>query len=480
MKNFKLKLTGLIGQSLLLGRTSFKCHCFAAATFILLLLGGCEKGFLETKPNKALLIPQTLTDFQRLLDNTYIMNVVPSLPLVAVDEHYTDQNTLNAWLTPAERNSYTWAADIFEGQISLDWNYSYKQIFYSNVVLEGLETLEDNLRESDEARALKGSALFFRAHALYNLAQIYCQPYQKSGNELLMGLPLKSRADINERVVRSTLSETYQQIINDFKTAIPLLPASVASKNRPSKSAAMGMLARVYQTMQNYPEALRYANEVLTLSASLLDFNTLSATLTSTANPFPVGLPNANPEVVFFATLLGYSYFTNNLRVDSTIYQSYAVNDLRKSVFFVSRANGQINIKGTHAGTSGGFTGVANDELLLIRAESYARAGNTASAMADLNQLLIKRFKTGTYVNRVAGSPEEALEIILTERRKELFRRCLRWADLRRLNQDPLTAKVLQHNIGGKTYTLEPGSLRYTYPIPPDEIIASGIAQNPR
>ena len=445
-----------------------------------LLFFGCKKDFLETIPNKALLVPQTITDFQRLLDNTAVMNTVPSLSLISGDEFYSEANEISAWYTPAERNSYTWASDIFEGQASSDWVRPFTQIFYANIVLDGLEGFDDTEKNSIKAKQLKGSALFYRAHAYFWLAQLYCQPYRISGNESMLGLPYRMHSDINEKLPRESLSDTYRHILEDLNTSLDLVPLTVDYKNRPSKLAVKGFLSRIMLVMMNYDGALQYANEALSQNSRLFDFNSLTATLTSSANPFPQVLPNGNEEVSYYATPLGYSFFSNTTLVDSILYRSYDNNDIRKSAYFQDRGKGQIVVKGDFAGATGAFNGIATDELLLIRAECMARAGDLVSAMNDINSLLIKRFKTGTYVNQTASTARDALNIILTERRKEMVRRGLRWLDLRRLNQDPATAKTIEHRMGTKIFLLEPQSMRYTFPIPLDEIIQGGLEQNPR
>jgi hypothetical protein len=70
--------------------------------------------------------------------------------------------------------------------------------------------------------------------------------------------------------------------------------------------------------------------------------------------------------------------------------------------------------------------------------------------------------------------------LILEERRRELIGRGLRWTDLRRINQETDYAVTLEKSLNGESYILEPNSVRYTYPIPDDEIILSGIRQNER
>jgi hypothetical protein len=69
---------------------------------------------------------------------------------------------------------------------------------------------------------------------------------------------------------------------------------------------------------------------------------------------------------------------------------------------------------------------------------------------------------------------------ILTERRKELIFRGLRWPDLRRLNKDGAGVSVTR-KLDGQTYTLTPNSLKYTWLIPQQVIdFNPGMPQNPR
>jgi hypothetical protein len=166
--------------------------------------------------------------------------------------------------------------------------------------------------------------------------------------------------------------------------------------------------------------------------------------------------------------------------IDSVLFRSYQVNDLRKTLFFADKGKGVINFKGTYSGDNGIFSGLATDELYLIRAEAAARKGDAANALKDLNFLLIKRWKKGTFISLTAATSEEALKLVLIERRKELVMRGLRWSDLRRLNKDPRFQVTLTRTISGNKATLPPGDPRYVFPIPDEEIMNSGIEQNPR
>jgi len=67
----------------------------------------------------------------------------------------------------------------------------------------------------------------------------------------------------------------------------------------------------------------------------------------------------------------------------------------------------------------------------------------------------------------------------LTERRRELIMRGLRWSDIRRLNLEG--AGITQtRTANGKVHTLLPNDPRYALALPEDVIERSGMVQNRR
>src|SRR5258708_1165640 len=103
------------------------------------LTGSCHKDdFLGKNPSSSLVVPTTLTDFQNLLDNDQLMGFVPALGEISADNYFMDDAL---WKTAGTRvqNAYIWKPDIFNGGGNdEDWNYPYQQVYYSNVVLDGL------------------------------------------------------------------------------------------------------------------------------------------------------------------------------------------------------------------------------------------------------------------------------------------------------------------------------------------------------
>ncbi len=101
--------------------------------------------------------------------------------------------------------------------------------------------------------------------------------------------------------------------------------------------------------------------------------------------------------------------------------------------------------------------------------------------MKDLNDLLITRWKSGTFIPLTASTKEEALNIILNERKKELLFRGLRWMDIKRLNEEGANISIVRKSPDHtKTGVLLPGSPRFAMQLPEDLVINFGYQQNPK
>ncbi|GAB3921818.1 RagB/SusD family nutrient uptake outer membrane protein [Mucilaginibacter myungsuensis] len=451
--------------------------CVILILILTLSLTSCQKEFLDKKPNKALLVPTTLSDFQALLDNSNTMNYAPGMNIIASDDLDNTADGLDQVELPLEKNAFLWAADIYEGlPITPDWDTPYQQIFYANVVLNGLQDLEQT---SSQAKQLKGSALFYRSFALYQLLQLFAKPYAPATAATDPGVPVPVTANVSNRPGRGTVAAAYRQLIADLQTAATLLPQVNGLPTRPTQASAYGLLARTYLTMQEYEQAANAANECLKLNDRLLDYNDLDA---SSGGSLPVGIMGSNPEILFYAFNLYSCYFLPSTVVEAELANSYTTNDLRKTLL-IEQNGADRNFKGSYTGdlfSYGMFAGLATDELYLTRAEAFARTNRIADALKDLNLLRSRRYQSGTINPVTVTDPEQVLRLILTERRKELLTRGTRWTDLRRLNQDSRFAVTLKRDIDVTEYTLLPHSLRYLFPIPDNEINISGITQNPR
>lgn len=449
-----------------------------AAGFI---FAGCSrKDFLDENPNTDFLIPNTLNDCRALLDDEEIMKVTPSMGEISADNFYFGVSYWNLFLAPRARNIHIWADKIYtvNEESTDDWNLPYKQVFYCNVVLEALSKIPKTSGNEKGWNEIKGNALFLRAYAFFNIAQVFAPVYDAATANQDLGIPLRLNTEIKEVSTRASVAASYEQIVRDLTAAVPLIADPIPSyyRNRPTKTAVLAMLARVFLSMREYEQALLYADQCLQLYDSLIDYNTENIT---SVQPFT----RWNDETLYQSIFSSNTVLTGTILgdgiVDSSLFRSYSVNDLRPIAFYGTNIDHQPFPKGNYSGTLLPFTGLATDEVYLIRSECYARKGSVELALNDLNELLVHRWKAGTFVPFTAGSASEALQVILTERRKELPFRGVRWSDLRRLNKEGANI-TLKRKYNGSEYVLLPGDKKYVLPIPEDVIKQSGMPQNDR
>jgi tetratricopeptide (TPR) repeat protein len=371
---------------------------------------------------------------------------------------------------------YLWEPGIFSGFHPTDWQNEYTIIYNANVVLDNIGKIIRDTSNAAEWDNCKGSALVFRAKSFYEIAQIWAKAYDSATASTDLGIPLRLTSDFNVKSVRSSVQQTYNQIISDLKESIPLLPDKPVFPYRPSRCAAYGLLARTYLVMGNYQLAGSYADSALQINGALLDYNELD---TTSVYPFQ-SVEFTNPEDIMYSTCQGVDgdIIPWDARIDSVLYRSYDVNDLRKSIFFGPNPDGfSYYFKGNDEANGYVYNGIATDELYLIRAEGNARLGHIENALDDLNTLLSNRYKAGTFIPYTTNNTNDVLNLILTERRKELVFRMLRFSDIKRLNRDG--ANITQKRIiNGQVYTLPPNDPRYALPIPDNVIQYTGMKQN--
>ncbi|MEO8253719.1 MAG: RagB/SusD family nutrient uptake outer membrane protein, partial [Flavobacterium sp.] len=221
------------------------------------------------------------------------------------------------------------------------------------------------------------------------------------------------------------------------------------------------LLARTYLYMGEYQLSLDNAQKALEMQSVLIDLKAFT-----TGNDYPVLIEN--PEIIFSKTLL-FAY--RGVPLSKDLVNSFESNDLRYNYYTMDGNNFRPNFIGrgfaiaNYSQTTGINIGVSVPEMYLIAAECNARLGNTQKAVDNLNILRAKRYKETTAYEVSATNSTEALNLALVERQKELIGRGFRWFDQRRLNLDPAFQKTYTRVFKGQTYTLQPNSAGYVFPI---------------
>ncbi|MBS1598436.1 MAG: RagB/SusD family nutrient uptake outer membrane protein [Bacteroidetes bacterium] len=439
--------------------------------FFLFAFSSCKK-YLDARSDQRLATPSSLSDLQALENSVGIMNNALTVSNNSTDEYYVhDADLGNLDLTGI--NSYLWDPNTDDLD---DWSRQYVTVYYANSILDNLALVDAG---KDQARwnDIKGKALFFRSYTFFEIAQLFAKQYNSGTAASDPGIVLRLNSNFDIPSKRSSVQQSYDQILSDLHLAAKLVQRIPINKTQPGQAAVYALLSRVYLQMGDYANAKVTADSCLKIYSSLLDYNTLD---TTAQNPFQ----EFNDEVIYYTnTYDAINTLDYMAKADSNLVNSYATNDLRKKLFYKDdqTGTGAFVFEGSYNGTGYKlFNGIATDEVYLTRAESKVRTGDIAGGIADLNLLLSTRFITGTFSDLTAGSEDSALSLILSERKKELVNRGTRWSDLRRLNDDSRFAITLTRFTNSQTYTLVPGDKRYTLLIPQSVINTSHIEQNPR
>lgn len=425
----------------------------------MLLLNSC-RDYVEVEPVGNNRVLKYTSDYRALANNYSQTTLSGGIYLIAnADVEFP--TTYQTGVTTIWGNSYTWQDRIYDpSQGDADWNNLYKAIYYSNVIIDGV--MDSQKGTTAEKKEIYAEALVNRAFAYLQLVNTYGPQFDPASDNSEKAVPLLLAPELFSSLERSTVGQVYDQIISDLQTALASDIQDQPDFNvLPSKKAVYAILARTYLYMGSYQLSLDNAQKALEIQNGMIDLKSLAS-----AYSYPVLLQNT--EVIFSKTLL-ISY--NGAPLSNDLLNSFSSDDLRYDYYTIAGTNFYPNYTGrgfgiaTYSYTNGINIGPSVPEMYLIAAECYARLGDAAKAVENLNLVRAKRYKAETVYEVTATTPKDALDLVLTERQKEFIGRGFRWFDQRRLNLDPLYQKTYTRVFKGETYTLTPNSDGYVFPI---------------
>ena len=276
------------------------------------------------------------------------------------------------------------------------------------------------------------------------------------------------------------MADVYGQVVKDLQEALPYLPDQPDNVTYPGKGAAYAILAKTYLNMRAFSNAKLYADSALQLKSTLIDLN---AYITNVTN-FPHKIND--PEIILSKVT---DQSPLSVPLSNELVTLLDTKDLRYQVYTKDGVNippanytnrGYMKHRILNEGT---FVGPSVPEMMLIKAECEARAGNFSAAVSILNTLRKKRFKATDYADLTATTGADALKLVIDERRRELMGTGARWFDQRRLQLDAWAnfIKPVTRVFKGVTYSLPLGSNLYMYAIGDKYIkLNPEIEQNPR
>ncbi len=139
-------------------------------------------------------------------------------------------------------------------EVESAWVAIYNTINQANHIIAKVPILPDQLIDGASRNRILGEAYFIRALAYFDLARTW-------GGVQLVLTPTES-VDDTKGISRSSLAETYAQVLRDLDEAESRLPTGV-NRVRATKNTVWALKARFYLYQQDWEQAEFYASAVI-------------------------------------------------------------------------------------------------------------------------------------------------------------------------------------------------------------------------
>ncbi|GET31188.1 hypothetical protein PbJCM13498_00510 [Prolixibacter bellariivorans] len=358
-------------------------------------------------------------------------------------------------------------------ELSDVWQYGYKIVNNSTKIINGIDALLDNPEtteaQKNELNLYKAESYGLRALAYFHLVNIFGLPYGVDSNPH-GGLVLmdKNAIEPEQNVSRSSVAETYSQILSDIDNSLAAYKLTPSKVNQFyfNRAAVYALKARTMLYMENYSEAITAAQESLDLRVvkemKKADYLDMWKSLTI-----------SDEDIFTIAKTSDDNLSSNSL---NTLYGSYGGHVSPGLVGDFTSTDYRLSLIDTTASSNHPmkFDGIESSaatsnipqfrvsEMKLIIAEASAHLGLLDDARAALF-FTAQRDSQITSVDDLPSTQADLLAFIAKERKRELFQEGQRYYDARRTGEKLTIANGKYTNFDVR---------KFVYPIPADEINA--------
>lgn len=468
-----------------------------------MIFSSCKKEWLDLLPSNRIessLAINTITDARSAMNGVYYQMQRSSYYGGRMSWHADiTGDDMRTWGNSSTRSGATYSYDYNPQNVPSDlWEQPYSVIRLSNNLLSLIDEIEITAAQEAERNQIKGEALMARALAHFDINRVYGYPYLKDKGASLGAAIVTSPLAADAKPSRNTVSENYDQlIIPDLLAAIPLLSENRStSQGRFNKWAAKLLLSRVYLYKGDNANALREAEECIKGAEAA------GYTLYTNANYLAQWQTKFSTESLFeIVNITGQNTGSNGIPNWSAANTSNAYHEmgLTKGFYDLLKADPKdvrltllrkgFNYPNAFPGfilkyTNGGNLPTESNVILYRLSEAYLNAAEAAVKLGNQNE------KSAKYLNSIVGraNPVKSvtgnvtLEMVLEERRKELFGEGHRAFDLLRngltiFRTDDEESKML---LPDHAKIIDWNNFRCILPIPIGEIeVNPNIVPNP-
>ena len=415
-------------------------------------------------------------------------------------------------------NIWRWDILATNSEITSVYAALYNVIARANFLLEYAPRVEPTL-STDQQMAqfdqICGEAYFARALAYSELIRLYCKSYEGDAEaSATPGVVLVTKYHSDEPIMRSTLKESYAQVIADLELAAELMDidegsmsGAIYSSSYFNEYTAYALRARVALYMKDYEAAIHYSSKVIdsgyyALSAANVEYTSGMSYFgymwqydEATEIIWKVGFTVNSYGGALGRVFFNYDY--TSMKPDYVpsewVLGLYDASDLRYGNYFYTYTTGH-----SHGLTWPllikyfGNTSFFNQQILhtsmpkplrlaeqyLIRAEAYAAGyGNYNMAGDDIATLRSARYQS--FGDGVSLTEDNAMQIIEEERIKELYMEGFRLMDLKRWHKGFERTPQTESLANGSSLKVEADDPLFVWPIPQHELESPGAMIEP-
>lgn len=351
------------------------------------------------------------------------------------------------------------------------WRLPYKIIDQVNNLIEGVEK-SDKLSDAEKDEIL-GQAFALRGYYYFQLALEFGDAYQSSQN--LKFPPIYTEPSSTPNPF-STKEEFFKRIVDDLEEGASRLTESRINKSYINKPVVQAFLAQVYQYMGDWKLAQKNAEEayggnvskVLNAEEYTNGFDSMQA------SEWLWALPQTADQTVYYRShphammdhvaIAYHGTFINDEFVK--LFSKTDVRNLFSNFYEKPAGDWQAYVTSKFKFTfEADIPIIRYPELVLIQAEAEYNLGNEGKARELVDAIRQNRDKEA---KATTASGTELLEVILVERRKELYGETgVEWYDAKRL-QRGIERKGNHRTV----LTIEPNDKRFQLVLPQEEIDA--------
>lgn len=241
-----------------------KTKAYFALIFTAALLSSCAEDILSESPKGFV----SDVNFYTTLDEAEsgLAGAMSSIPNGVL---FPDDISYNGY-TDFDNNGIRDAIIVLDIEYGINnWSGNYAAVTNTNLVVQAVNEGKIENVSDTELQQIEGQAKFIRAFSYFNLVRLYGE------------IPLileDSPNPVTNTYEKSSVEDVYSQIVSDLEDAVSFLPENwPGAPARPTRWAAMGMLAKVHLTMATAPLNLSdHYEQAASLSKDIIDNSGIS------------------------------------------------------------------------------------------------------------------------------------------------------------------------------------------------------------